>query len=348
MKVRLNKRRIKAHCTATIGDYVKRDDFTMHLTADGQFYLFQDNGANILAVAHLDTVNSADNSPFVQYGNHVWSMALDDRLGVYIITEVLPVLGIECDILLTVGEESCRSTAAYFEAPRQYNWVVEFDRKGDDVVTYQYADTAWHEALQSAGAKIGMGCYTDIAELHHLKVACVNFGCGYKRAHTKWCNANLKTTRRMITQFADFYWRYHATQFACDAAPSPMVFIGYGMPERPLSAWERDIIYMDFDEWRTLYDPGISRQEWMDLFDDVESSLAYDYCDGCLNLVPVSDMYHDAFHDLMYCASCDTRHMYSATIVDLGMREGVPQYRRETAPIPETMKPLLPTQIRLL
>ena len=44
----------------------------------------------------------------------VHSGALDDRLGAYIILDLLPKLGINVDVLLTVGEEQGRSTANFF------------------------------------------------------------------------------------------------------------------------------------------------------------------------------------------------------------------------------------------
>ncbi len=91
--------------------------------APDNFYFYKDNGSNVLAVAHLDTVADADERKcrFVVTeggGTVVFSRALDDRLGAYIILELLPLLGLKYDILLTVGEESGLSTAAHFEPSR--------------------------------------------------------------------------------------------------------------------------------------------------------------------------------------------------------------------------------------
>src|SRR4051794_30743638 len=89
---------------------------SVHQKAPNDYYYYRDNGSDILAVAHLDTVGLAHQRAchFVdtEGGPVVYSRALDDRLGAYIILDLLPALGITHDILLTVGEESGQSTAA--------------------------------------------------------------------------------------------------------------------------------------------------------------------------------------------------------------------------------------------
>src|ERR1700754_3651831 len=92
------------------------------------FYIYKDNGAKILAVAHLDTVQSVDaNWTFdsaVLGSNqakqeYIWNAQLDDRLGVYTILDLLPsILGDDAyDILLTTDEESGATTAEWFDPP---------------------------------------------------------------------------------------------------------------------------------------------------------------------------------------------------------------------------------------
>src|SRR3954465_12674834 len=79
-------------------------------------------GATVLAVAHCDFVD-CDSSHFFAKDGIVWSSRLDDRLGVYTILDVLPMLGINVDVLLTDGEESCNSTARYFDVKEHdYKW----------------------------------------------------------------------------------------------------------------------------------------------------------------------------------------------------------------------------------
>ena len=112
--------------------------------APANYYHFKDNGSDILAVAHLDTVagRKARTARIVdtEAGPVIHSRALDDRLGAYVILDMLPKLGLTFDWLLTTGEESGMSTAAFFDAPKKYRWIIEFDRGGTDVVMYHYED----------------------------------------------------------------------------------------------------------------------------------------------------------------------------------------------------------------
>jgi hypothetical protein len=103
-------------------------------------YFYKDNGSNTLAVAHLDTVQKRGWCELTQLSHDtlVFSPKLDDRLGAYVILELLPKLGINVDVLLTTDEESSNSTAMEFKTQKQYNWMVEFDRAGRDAVLYQY------------------------------------------------------------------------------------------------------------------------------------------------------------------------------------------------------------------
>ena len=150
-------------------------------------YHFKDNGSSVLAVAHLDTVMPAERraARFVdtEAGTVVFSGALDDRLGAYIILELLPALGITYDWLLTVGEETGQSTADFFEPAKDYDWIIEFDRGGTDVVMYQYEDSDTRKAVLDCGAMIGDGIFSDISYMEHLGVKGFNWGCGYRDYH---------------------------------------------------------------------------------------------------------------------------------------------------------------------
>jgi hypothetical protein len=194
---------------------------------DGGAYLYQDNGNNILAVAHLDTVLDYD-SPFrwIQAGSDtvVLSPNLDDRLGVFIILELLPQLQIPVDILFTTGEESCTSTAQDFaqDCNKKYSWIVEFDRAGNDVVLYQYDEVPeLTEDLQSAGFKIGKGSYTDICALEELGIGAFNVGIGYHFQHSDQCCASLQEMLKQLYKFQDFFKAYGDKQY--EYKPRPML-----------------------------------------------------------------------------------------------------------------------------
>lgn len=177
--------------------------------APDNFYFFKDNGSQTLAVAHLDTVGLAHERTcrFVdsEDGPVVFSRALDDRLGAYIILELLPALGVTHDILLTVGEESGRSTASFFEPSKSYDWMIEFDRGGTDVVMYQYEDQECYDLVCDSGARMGMGSFSDIAYLEHLGVKGFNWGVGYEDYHGPRAHAFLEDTFSMVAKYLRFH-----------------------------------------------------------------------------------------------------------------------------------------------
>lgn len=191
-------------------------------TPDGPL-VYIDNGAKVLGVAHMDAVGFTP----VRYTATRWdqrcivnAMQLDDRLGVCILLDILPQLGLKYDILLCDGEEQCRTTAAHFETSKDYNWMFEFDRAGTDVVMYDYETLQRANLLESYGFDVGHGSYTDICRLGHLGCTGFNFGCGYRGAHTKACDVDLLDTEWMIRKFAVFFDEMHATKL--DYVPVPV------------------------------------------------------------------------------------------------------------------------------
>lgn len=188
-------------------EYERRYSYSGEVPAD--FYLHLDRGSDILAVAHLDTVmDHADRTATIvdtADGPLVLSGALDDRLGAYIILELLPKLGLEFDILLTVGEEAGNSTAQYFDTEKAYNWMIEFDRGGTDVVLYQYEDSETRSLVADSGARVGVGAFSDISYLEHLEIKGFNWGVGYRDYHGPRSHAWLNDTFMMVGHFLKFY-----------------------------------------------------------------------------------------------------------------------------------------------
>jgi hypothetical protein len=177
--------------------------------APADYYHFKDNGAKVLAVAHLDTVVNHDRrAPHfhgAQTGPMVVSGALDDRLGAYVILDLLPKLGVSCDTLLTVGEEDGQSTASLFTAGKDYDHVIEFDRSGTDVVMYQYECRESRAAVEACGARMGTGSFSDIAYLEHLGVKAFNWGVGYQGDyHSERGYAYLSDTFAMTAKYLRF------------------------------------------------------------------------------------------------------------------------------------------------
>lgn len=178
-----------------------------------KFY-YIDNGSNILAVAHLDTVGPHEQreAHFVNTeaaGPVVYSRALDDRLGAYTILELLPAMGIKYDILLTTGEESGQSTAEFFEPPegKEYHWMIEFDRGGTDVVMYQYEDSELKGLVKDVGASVGIGAFSDISYMSHLEIKGLNWGVGYREYHGPRAHAYLQDYWMMLGMYVKFHER---------------------------------------------------------------------------------------------------------------------------------------------
>ncbi len=175
------------------------------------YYHFRDNGSHVLAVAHLDTVVPAEQrTPYFcatrNDGPYIRSGALDDRLGAYVILKLLPALGITCDWLLTTGEEDAQSTASFFKTEKDYDWIIEFDWGGTDVVMYQYDNADTRAAVRASGAVVGQGSFSDIAYLEHLGVAAFNWGVGYRgNYHSVDGYAFLNDTFMMTAKFIRFY-----------------------------------------------------------------------------------------------------------------------------------------------
>jgi hypothetical protein len=228
-------------------------------TPDGPYYHHK-HGSKVLGVAHLDTVMSA--RP-IKDGKFVCCPQLDDRLGVYCLLDWLPRMGIQLDVLLTTGEEHCRSTAAHFQG--EYNWIAEFDRAGNDVVFYQYHDdfAPWWSG------RIGHGSYSDIVDMEALGVCAVNIGIGYQFQHTMECYADLRETEKQLKRFGKFFDRYCETRFPF----TPPVYVDDWKPRRkhkrkhkralvelpPRSEsghWWNERDEFEYDPWRK------SNEEW--------------------------------------------------------------------------------------
>lgn len=178
-----------------------------HITEDNRKFYFMNNDADILAVAHLDTVQPEHTFKFFGIDNIIKSSMLDDRLGVYVILEHL-LQDLNYDVLLTVDEEIGKSTARSFNLGKDYKWMFSFDRKGTDVVMYNYETPETVSLLSKYGFKIGKGTYSDICELEHLRCKGFNFGTGYYNAHSTQGYAELDELAENIVKFRKFYEDY--------------------------------------------------------------------------------------------------------------------------------------------
>ena len=201
---------------------------------NGRVCWFLDRGSSVLGVAHLDHVQplSAMTSGEVQIPSGLlwFNPRLDDRLGAFTLMETLPALGIEIDVLLTTDEESGASTADVFRPTKKYNWIVGFDRKGEDVVLYRYqendmwlskqqASEPWVDALEKAGFKIGFGTNSDITNMESLGCKAANIGIGYHNEHQLLSFFSIREYRMQMDKYKAFHDANAAIHYPHAPAP---------------------------------------------------------------------------------------------------------------------------------
>ncbi len=219
--------------------------------------IFQDNGAKVLAVAHLDTVLDAK-PRWKGKGSkrRIVCPQLDDRLGAWVILDLLPRLGIKVDVLLTDSEEVGNSTAQYFPQTDYYNWAFSFDRAGLDVVMYDYETCAFRAILEGYGYNVGWGSFSDICSLR-TGTACMNFGVGYHYQHSYRCCAKMSDTEYAVDMFREFHKDYKDTPMP--HCPDP----------KRADCWAGYDCYEEY-EHRSRYDCGTDDYEWASTKDGVE------------------------------------------------------------------------------
>jgi hypothetical protein len=213
---------MKRRCLMPVEEFKNGPGVQLTVIGD-TFYCFIDNGADVLAVAHLDTVQPPAHFErlVLPHRNLVFSPTLDDRLGVYVILDLLPgLIGNRYDILLTTDEERGDSSAKYFMPPRSYNWMFEFDRRGDDVALYQYGHSEAAGMLRGKyNLPVSRGSYTDICELGHLGCFGMNVGVGYEDAHSLDAYSDMGVLKRMVSKFVRFFKENRSTYFPFTAEP---------------------------------------------------------------------------------------------------------------------------------
>jgi hypothetical protein len=172
-------------------------------------YIRTHPNSKVLAVAHTDWVMYRE--PKMNYQKEiVCCPQLDDRLGVWLITNQLPWMidpAMPYDILLTDLEEKGRTTAGSFIPPvgKKYNWMFEFDRKGSEVVMYGYKTPTLKKLCEKYGFEVGNGSFTDICALDTLNCAGFNIGTGYHNEHSERCHADLRETFDNVQRFLSMY-----------------------------------------------------------------------------------------------------------------------------------------------
>lgn len=244
-------------------------DWTIHI----------DNGANILAVVHVDVVAEEIQNTFKKYKvafksgakRDIWhNGAFDDHIGLYTFFHVFPALGVNVDVLITTNEEIGATTARDFNSlferldtissetiknrlldiKDRYNWLFQIDRNSHDVVMYDYDTPELREMLGELGIKVGNGSFTCIKALKAFSVAGFNWGTGYHLEHTLSHFWVADEYVYMINQFMDFYNKYKDTKLTY--TPTPV----YAKSSAYRGGWDDTDYYHMWDE----YTPYASKQ----------------------------------------------------------------------------------------
>lgn len=252
--MKLNTKQLERRCNQTFDDY--KSEGNVYNGPRGQ-HIFQDNGAKILAIAHLDTVNKPGKLSVKKISGEttIFCPTLDDRLGAYLLLDVLPKFGCRYDVLLTDNEECGFSTGADFWGSR-YRWMFQFDRRGTDVVMYQYENKEARKAVHQAGLRMGFGSYSDIADMGQLGVCGFNFGTGYYDEHWN-AFAVVSDVCFSVRGFLNFYWENHKRKFQFDET----TMRGRRRKVKSLSYWQKKSAwgkasYQDEKDWDDFaYDP---------------------------------------------------------------------------------------------
>jgi hypothetical protein len=199
--------------------------FTLAREGVDQSYLFIPRGGKVLGIAHLDSHGTQIPLARSQVRDDVYwhHSRMDDRLGVYVIMDLLPRMGIVCDVLLTTGEEIGRSTGKDFAldfkgcgvkgAPEAYNWIFSFDREGDQAVLYQYMSKEWTDTVQAVGFPTGRGTFSDITSMGELGVKGLNVGTGLCFGHSSEAFFKESVFQKNLARFRDFYFKNVNTHF---------------------------------------------------------------------------------------------------------------------------------------
>lgn len=234
-------------CMAEEGFFEKYGSAFYKEGGKGKFaFYFKDNEADILAIAHMDSVQSKKDFGVAKYisGREVvLSPTLDDRLGVYVICELLPKLGLKTDILLTTDEESGNSTAKLFQTDKKYKWMFQFDRAGTDVVMYQYENKEALDKLKGVGFLTATGSASDISKLDDLGCLGFNFGIGYQDYHFERAHADLMDVVEQVGRFLEFHKVYCREHMAYDKSKRPTSMIhrySGGEVWTPMGDWSND------------------------------------------------------------------------------------------------------------
>ena len=161
----------------------------------GDGFVYAQGKFPVLLVAHMDTVHENLPTTIVHDRDIISSpngIGGDDRCGIYMILEIIKKY--HCSVLFCedeekgmIGAEKFINTELADSLVGQFNYIIEFDRKGsNDAVFYECANEEFEEFITKEFYKTEWGSFSDISTIApFLGCAAVNLSCGYYKAHTK-------------------------------------------------------------------------------------------------------------------------------------------------------------------
>ena len=176
------------------------------ISEDG--FVYADGDFPVLLVAHLDTVHEKLPTSILYdlQTNTVSSpdgIGGDDRCGVYMILKIIKKYN--CSVLFCEDEEkgligATKFTKAAFAKDLDFNYIIEFDRKGkNDAVFYNCDNDEFEDFITAEYFEKSYGSFSDISAVApFIGRAAVNLSCGYYNAHTTKEYVNLTEMERNI------------------------------------------------------------------------------------------------------------------------------------------------------
>lgn len=214
----MSQKKVKKYVTKQLKE--THDEVTV---ADG--FVYAQGKFPVLLVAHMDTVHKHLPDKIIYEGDKISSpngIGGDDRCGIYMILEIIKkyhcsVLFCEDEEIGMVGAEKFIKTKLAKSLVGQFNYIIEFDRRGsNDAVFYDCANNEFENFITKEFYKSDYGSFSDISTIApFLGIAAVNLSCGYYNAHTKeeyvlWSEmeASMKQAMKIMARTTDEKFEY--------------------------------------------------------------------------------------------------------------------------------------------
>ena len=217
--IKHNLKTFKFLCQRT-PEYIAQVYKMTEYKAGKQRYWYKNNGSNILGIAHTDCVSKENHFKPVIIPSEtiVYSPSLDDRAGVYVMLYIMPLLGINIDVLLTEGEEMGNSTGQDFvddfKGKVDYNWMFQFDRGYDEPALYDYIDNPnWKRVIKEIWGRPDSGLFSDITFMEELGICGINVPTGYKDYHSVRAHIVMSELDANLEKFMKFHYNYKNVKF---------------------------------------------------------------------------------------------------------------------------------------